>query len=406
MLLVEEGAQMLASRRVAQLAQRLGFDLANPFTGNVELLTDFLKGVVGIHVDAETHAQNLGFTGSEAGEYFACRFFKALNGSNIDGRLHGRVFDEVTQVGVFVITDRGFHGDRLFSDLQYLADLVLRHFHAFAQLFRGRFTTHFLQHLPGNTVELVDRLDHVHRNTDGAGLVGDRASDRLTDPPGGISREFVAAAVFELVYRFHQTDVAFLDQIEELQTAVGVLLGDGDHQTQVRFNHLFLRAAGLGLTDRHATVDVLDLGNRQTGFGVKCGQLLLAADDVWLQATNGFSVFRLALGQCVGPAFVNFVARELAQEVGTRHARITNAELHDRPLLCAQTLKGAANAFNQAFELLRHQFDRHEQLSQRHQLGNRRLVATTVLLQRLAGDFHLIGDSAKTLCCDDRIGTA
>src|SRR5476651_1637078 len=310
---------MLASRRVAQLAQCLGFDLTDPLTGHVKLLTDFLKGVVGIHVDAKTHAQYLGFTGSEAGQYVASRFFKALNSGDIDWRLHGRVFDEVTQVRVFVITDRGFHGDRLFSDLQYLADLILRHFHAFAQLFRGWFATHFLQHLPGNTVELVDRLDHVHRNTDGAGLVGDRASDRLTDPPGGISRELVAATVFELVHRFHQADVAFLDQIEELQTTVGVLLGDGDHQTQVRFNHLFLRAAGLGLTDRHATVDVLDFGNRQTGFGLKRDQFLLAALNINLQAANGFSVFAFAFSQRIGPALVDFIARELAQEIGAWH---------------------------------------------------------------------------------------
>src|SRR5450830_1749125 len=397
---------MLASRRVAQLAQRLGFDLANPLTGNVELLTDFLKGVVCIHVDAETHAQNLGFTGSEAGEYFACRFFKALNGSNIDWRLHGRVFDEVTQVGVFVITDRGFHGDRLFSDLQYLADLVLRHFHAFAQLFRGRFATHFLQHLPGNTVELVDRLDHVHRNTDGAGLVGDRASDRLTDPPGGISREFVAATVFELVHGLHQADVAFLDQVEELQTAVGVLLGDGDHQTQVRFNHLFLRAAGLGLTDRHATVDVLDLGDGQAGFGLERGQLLLAANDIGLYATNGFSVFAFAFGQGIGPAFVNFVARELAQEVGTRHAGITHAQLHDGAFLLTQAIQGTTNTLDQAFELLRYQFDRHEQLGQGQQFGNRRLVVATVLFQGLAGDLHLVGHGAEALCGNDRVRTA
>ena len=47
---------MLASRRVAQLAQRFGFDLTNPFTGNVELFTNLLEGVVGIHVDTVTHA--------------------------------------------------------------------------------------------------------------------------------------------------------------------------------------------------------------------------------------------------------------------------------------------------------------------------------------------------------------
>jgi hypothetical protein len=32
--------------------------------------------------------------------------------------------------------------------------------------------------------ELVDRLDHVHRDADGARLVGDAAGDRLADPPG------------------------------------------------------------------------------------------------------------------------------------------------------------------------------------------------------------------------------
>src|SRR3546814_14622897 len=59
-LLVEEGAQMLASRRVAQLAQRLGFDLTDSLAGDIELLADFLEGVVGVHVDAEAHAQYLG----------------------------------------------------------------------------------------------------------------------------------------------------------------------------------------------------------------------------------------------------------------------------------------------------------------------------------------------------------
>ncbi|MNQ65753.1 hypothetical protein D3C85_802180 [compost metagenome] len=246
----------------------------------------------------------------------------------------------------------------------------------------------------------------MHRNTDGAGLVGDRASDRLTDPPGGISRELVTTTVFELVYRFHQTDVAFLDQIEELQATVGVLLGDGDHQTQVGFNHLFLRAAGLGLTDRHATVDILDFCDGQTGFGFQRDQFLLATNDVRLHATNGFGVFALAFGQGVGPAFVDFVARELTQEIGAWHTCITYAQLHDRALLLTQTIQGTANTLDQAFELLRHQFDRHEQLGQGQQLGNRCLVVATVLFQRLAGDFHLIGHSAKALCGDDWIRTA
>jgi len=39
--------------------------------------------------------------------------------------------------------------------------------------------------------ELVDRLDHVHRDADGARLVGDGARDGLADPPRRVRRELV-----------------------------------------------------------------------------------------------------------------------------------------------------------------------------------------------------------------------
>src|SRR5690606_733588 len=75
--LVEEGAQMLASCRVAQLAQCLGFDLADTLAGDIELLADFLEGVVGVHVDTEAHAQDLGFPCGEAEEDVAGGFLEA-----------------------------------------------------------------------------------------------------------------------------------------------------------------------------------------------------------------------------------------------------------------------------------------------------------------------------------------
>src|SRR3546814_19484316 len=76
------------------------------------------------------------------------------------------------------------------SDLQLLG-----------QLLRGRLAADLVQHLPRGADQLVDGLDHVHRDADGPRLVGDRAGDRLPDPPGGIGRELVAAAVLELVDR-------------------------------------------------------------------------------------------------------------------------------------------------------------------------------------------------------------
>ena len=83
-----------------------------------------------------------------------------------------------------------------------------------------------MQHLATCAHQLVDRLDHMDRNTDCARLVGNRPRDRLTNPPRRIGAEFIAPTVFEFVDRFHQADVTFLDKIKELQATVGVFLGD------------------------------------------------------------------------------------------------------------------------------------------------------------------------------------
>jgi hypothetical protein len=201
----------------------------------------------------------------------------------------------------------------------------------------------------------------MHRDADGARLVGDRASDGLANPPGGIGRELVAAAVFELVHRLHQADVAFLDQVEELQATVGVLLGDGDHQAQVGLDHLFLGSAGFGLTDGHAAVDVLDVGNAEAGFLLQVHQLLLAGANVVLARGNRFGVLALAAGDGLGPAEVGLVVGELAEEVGARHAGIPNAELHDGALLGADARQRVAHTLDQCVVLLGHELDRHEQ---------------------------------------------
>src|SRR3546814_18612635 len=76
--------------------------------------------------------------------------------------------------------------------------------------------------------------DVCSSDLDRARLVGDRAGDRLPDPPGRIGRELVAAAILELVDRLHQTDIAFLNEIQELQAAVRVLLGDRDSSEERR----------------------------------------------------------------------------------------------------------------------------------------------------------------------------
>jgi hypothetical protein len=64
---------------------------------------------------------------------------------------------------------------------------------------------------------------------DGPGLIGDGAGDGLSDPPGSVGAEFIATAILKFIHRLHEPDIALLDEIEKLQAAVGIFLGDAHH---------------------------------------------------------------------------------------------------------------------------------------------------------------------------------
>ena len=176
--------------------------------------------------------------------------------------------------------------------------------------------------LARQAVHLVDGLDHVHRDADGACLVRDRAGDRLADPPGGIGRELVAAAVFELVHRFHQTDVALLDQVQELQAAVGVLLGDRDDQAQVGLDHFFLGIARVGLAFVHALVDVLEVTQRHHHARLQLGQLGLQLLDRRHVAGHHHGPGLVGSDLFLDPLQVEQVGREILDEGFLRHAAL------------------------------------------------------------------------------------
>ena len=86
--------------------------------------------------------------------------------------------------------------------------------------------------------DFVNPFVHVDRDADGSALVGDGACDALADPPGGVGAELIAALVIEFIHGAHQSDVSFLNQVEEFQSGgpVSVLLGDADDEAEVRFD--------------------------------------------------------------------------------------------------------------------------------------------------------------------------
>src|SRR5699024_8115744 len=96
LLEVEEASKLFRAGWMAQLSQRLGLYLANALAGDVELLADLFKGVVGVHVDAEAHAQHLGLARSQPREHLLHRVGQAGGGGGVDRREDVGVFDEVT----------------------------------------------------------------------------------------------------------------------------------------------------------------------------------------------------------------------------------------------------------------------------------------------------------------------
>src|SRR5947208_16843327 len=56
--IIEKASEYPRPARVLELAQRLGLDLADALARHRELLADLFQRVVGVHADAEAHAQH------------------------------------------------------------------------------------------------------------------------------------------------------------------------------------------------------------------------------------------------------------------------------------------------------------------------------------------------------------
>src|SRR5215831_12155143 len=143
-------------------------------------------------------------------------------------------------MGVVLFADRCFEREWFLGDLQRLPYLIERHMELLGQLLRRRLAAYLVEHLLPRTRDLVDDLNHVNGYTDRARLILERAADRLSNPPSGVGRELEDTSIFELVDGLHQADVAFLDQVEELQATVAVFLCDRDDEAQVRLHHFLL----------------------------------------------------------------------------------------------------------------------------------------------------------------------
>ena len=79
---VEEAPEFAAAAGVFQLAQGLGLDLTDALAGYRELLADLFERMVGVHADAEAHAQHALLARRQRGQHAG----RGLAQVRLDGR--------------------------------------------------------------------------------------------------------------------------------------------------------------------------------------------------------------------------------------------------------------------------------------------------------------------------------
>src|SRR5262249_54914077 len=137
-LVIQEAAQLARPAGMLELTQRLRLDLADALAGHRELLADFFQRVVGVHADAETHAQHALFARRERSEHARRGLAQVRLDGGVDRQDRVLVLDEIAEMRILFVADRSLERQRLLGDLENLAHLFERHAELLGQFLRRR----------------------------------------------------------------------------------------------------------------------------------------------------------------------------------------------------------------------------------------------------------------------------
>ena len=176
-----------------------------------------------------------------------------------------------------------------------------------------------MQELAARAHKLVDRFDHVHGNTYRTCLVSNRTGDCLPDPPCRVGAEFITSAIFKFINRLHQADIAFLNEVKKLQTAVGVFFGDGNNEAQIGFNHFLFGDTRFAFALLYHVYDAAEFSKRHAGIG--CNIRYLAADTLNALSLIGGKgrPFLVDVRHICEPVFVKLMAHIAIKKRFTRY---------------------------------------------------------------------------------------
>ena len=97
-----------------------------------------------------------------------------LHRGGVEGRLGLLVLHEVAELRLLLLADRLLERDRELGHAQDLPHLLGRHLELDRDLLGARLASEALNELALDVHDLVQLLDHVHRDPDRPRLVGDR----------------------------------------------------------------------------------------------------------------------------------------------------------------------------------------------------------------------------------------
>src|SRR5215213_8309481 len=233
-------AELLGFGEGLQLLQRLVLDLADALARDVERAPHLVERARVLSAEAVAELEHAALAVRQVLQRLAQRLLGEDLGGPLVRRLGPLVGDELAELGLLLVADRLLERDRRLRGALDRVHLLGLDAGDLGDLLRGGLAAELGDELALGAADLVELLDDVDGDADRARLVGQRAGDRLADPPRGVGRELEALAVVELLRRAYEADRALLDEIEERQSLVPVALRDRDDEPEVRLDHRLL----------------------------------------------------------------------------------------------------------------------------------------------------------------------
>ena len=174
------------------------------------------------------------------------------------------------------VADGRLERHRILDEVEELPDALEREAGVLRDLLDRRVPVELLRELAARALRAAHLLGDVDGKADRAALVGERARDRLADPPRRVRRELEAELVVELLDRPDEAHVPFLDQIQERHAGLRVVAGDRHHEAQVALDQALLgglvaevlapgELALLGRGQQAAVADLADVELERVG---------------------------------------------------------------------------------------------------------------------------------------------